>query len=99
MRTCVQNPNESIRNFAYDYRALCLKWKPDINEAALVRHILCHDNPKIAAGLRGMVNTVAELVKVGSMIENDLASMKNYWIRVNNDKTSKQQPNTKKVLL
>ena len=100
LRNRIQQPNESIRDYAYDYRALCLKWKPDIDEATLVKRLLANANPKIASGLRGTVSTVADLVKIGSLIENDMASMKSYWTKINNDKAvdaakRQQQPKMK----
>lgn len=100
LRNRIQAPAESIRDFAYDYRALCLKWKPEMGESLIVQRILNNANPKVAAGMRGTVKTVADLVRVGSMVESDMASMKKYWTRVNSAKDTKAAANPfKKVEL
>lgn len=45
--------------------------------------ILHNYNPKLAASVRGSVQTVDELVRVGSLIEKDWASQKDYFIKTN----------------
>lgn len=83
VRDRVQAPGESIRDFAYDFRALCMRWRPDMPEREFVRRILNNSNPKLAACLRGSVKTVEELVSVGSMVEKDWSGQKQYWAKQN----------------
>src|SRR4029434_2482203 len=65
-------------------------------EDDIVRRILNASNPKLASGLRGIVTTVEQLVKVGSLIEKDWGNSKEYWCRVQQhkpaDRSSKKCP-------
>ena len=63
-------------------------------EEEVVRRILRSCNPRLASGLRGIVSTVNQLVKVGSLIEKDWSNSKDYWNRVqqtnSSDRSSKK---------
>lgn len=94
LQMMVQQTNQRLRDFAYDYRALCMKWKPAISEEKVVNCILNNINPRVAGCLRGTVNTVEHLVKVGSHVEKYCMGVKDCWQKVGNmsnrDKPKKQ---------
>lgn len=50
----------------------------------LLRGIMNNCNPALVSSLRGVVHTVDQLEKVGSIVERDWAAKKDYWARVNN---------------
>ncbi len=78
-----QGAQESIRDFAFHYRALCLKWKKDMLEKEILQSILRNCNPRLASLLRGTVRDVGELVRIGTQVEKDLEESKRYWNNVN----------------
>ncbi len=87
-----QGPKESMRDFAYHYRALCLRWKKDMTEKELIQAILRNCNPRLASLLRGTVKDVGELVRLGTQIEKDFNESKRYWSQVNSEEQKKKSP-------
>lgn len=71
VRHRIQGEKESIRDFAFTYRALCKRWKPSLTEADIVKMILKNIKPYLASHLRSRVNTVEELVRLGHQLEKD----------------------------
>ncbi len=82
VRTRTQGEKESIRDFAFTYRALCRRWKPTLTENELVKMILKNIKPYLASQLRSCVNTVDELVKLGFQLEKDHAQQLHYDRRI-----------------
>lgn len=79
VRTRVQRENESIRDFAYMYRALCKRWKPAIQEEEVIKLILKNINPQLASQLRSNgVKTVDGLVRLGQQLERDKENQRQY---------------------
>ena len=67
-----------------------------MTETEMVRRIMNNCNPSLVSGLRGTCHTVEQLVKVGSMVERDWAAKKEYWAKVNSQR-SPEQPKKKQV--
>ncbi|XP_058607613.1 activity-regulated cytoskeleton-associated protein-like [Onychostoma macrolepis] len=44
-----QGTKESFRDFAFQYRALCLRWRKDMSEREMVQAILRNCNPRLAS--------------------------------------------------
>lgn len=78
VRTRIQGEKESIRDFAFTYRALCKRWKPALTEYELVKLILKNIKPYLASQLRSRVSTVDELVKLGHQLEKDYVHQLHY---------------------
>ncbi len=80
-----QGIKESIRDFAYHYRALCLRRNKDMSEREIVHAILRNCNPRLASLLRGTVRVVDDLVRFGTQIEKDFEESRRYWSQVNSE--------------
>ncbi len=74
-----QGVNEYIRDFAFNYRVLCLKNHPKIAEAEIVQATLRNCNPRLSSLLRGTVKMVDDLVRLGTQIEKDWVENKKRW--------------------
>lgn len=82
VRTKKQKENETIRDFAFSYRALCKRWKPSLTEASIVKMILKNIKPFLASQLRGRVDTVEDLVRLGHQLEKDHEQQLEYNLRM-----------------
>lgn len=91
VRTKKQKDKESIREFAYSYRALCTRWNAKLTEQDIVKLILKNIKPYLASQLRGRVKDVDELVRLGHQLEKD------HELRLEQDqaKQSKHNPSQK----
>lgn len=78
IRIRTQGEKESIRDFAFSYRALCKRWKPSLTESEMVKMILKNIKPYLASQLRSRVSTVEELVKLGHQLEKDYVQQVQY---------------------
>ncbi len=87
-----QQNRESIRDFAYHYRALCMRNKPDMTEEEIVRAILRNRNPRLASLLRSSAKNVDELVRLGTQIEKDWMGAKHHWSLVNTEEQNRKSP-------
>ncbi|XDV18310.1 hypothetical protein PO909_024025 [Leuciscus waleckii] len=84
VRTRTQGEKETIRDFAFTYRALCNRWKPNLTETEVVKLILKNIKPHLASQLRSRVTTVEELVKLGHQLEKDYEQKQQYGTCVSN---------------
>ncbi|KAL0167867.1 hypothetical protein M9458_036089, partial [Cirrhinus mrigala] len=95
VRTKIQGEKETIRDFAFSYRALCKRWKADLTEGEIVRMILKNIKPYLASQLRSRVNTVEELVKLGHQLEKDYEQQLRYEGRMGpKHPTTSQRPSS-----
>lgn len=85
-----QGARESIRDFAFHYRALCLRWRKGMSEKEVVQAILRNCNPRLASLLRGTIKDVGELVRIGTQIERDFDESKRYWSQANGEEQRKK---------
>ncbi len=85
-----QGVKESVRDFAFHYRALCMRWRKEMNEKEIVQAILRNCNPRLASLLRGTIKDVEELVRIGTQIERDFDESKRYWCQANGEEQRKK---------
>lgn len=89
-----QNENENIRDFAFSYRALCRKWNPSLTESGIVKLILKNIKPLLASQLRGRVDTVEDLVRLGHQFEKDYQQQLDYNQRMSSKTVNPMPKNT-----
>ncbi len=82
VRIRTQGERESVRDFAFTYRALCKRWKPTLTESELVKIILKNLKPYLASQLRSRVSTVDDLVRLGQQLEKDHLQQLQYDYRL-----------------
>lgn len=64
-------------------------------EREILQAILRNCNPRLTSLLRGSVQNVAELVRIGTQIERDFGEAKRYWSNVNTDSQKKKVQSNK----
>lgn len=78
IREHTQRPGESICDFTYQYRALCMRWKPQMEEREIVQGALHNCNPHTAYVLRNTVTSNSEFVRLGTLVERDFNAAKEF---------------------
>ncbi|KAL6488250.1 hypothetical protein MHYP_G00019910 [Metynnis hypsauchen] len=63
-----------------------LKVLAAVTEKDLLQAIMRNCNPRLASILRGTFKTVDELVRVGTLVEQDLSAIRGYWSQAHTDK-------------
>ncbi|KAL6471573.1 hypothetical protein MHYP_G00202230 [Metynnis hypsauchen] len=76
-----QGPQENIRDFAFQYRALCLRWREDMSEKDLLQAILRNCNLRLASILRGKVKTVDQLARTAKGVVDLTCHLQEHHIR------------------
>lgn len=92
-----QGAKESIRDFAFHYRALCMRWKRKMSEKEVVQAILRNCNPRLASLMRGTARDVGELVRIGTQIERDFDESKRYWSQINVEEQKKKSQSSREA--
>ncbi|XP_039506983.1 uncharacterized protein LOC120462416 [Pimephales promelas] len=90
-----QRVNESVRDFAFNYRAMSLKINPRMSEEELVQATLRNCNPRLASLLRGTVKTIDDLVRLGTQIEKDWVESKRRWSQGKDEEQKKKSSSGK----
>lgn len=85
-----QGVKESIQDFSFHYRALCLRWRKEMTEKEIVQAILRNRNPRLASLLRGTIKDVEELVRIGTQIERVFDESKKFWCQANGEEQRKK---------
>lgn len=90
MRERKQGIGESIRTFAFQFRAMCLRLRPSMTEREILQATLRNCNPHVASILRSTATTFDELVRVGTLVERDMAEERVYWKQCNAEQASRK---------
>lgn len=85
-----QGAQESIRDYAFHYRGLCLRLKWNMPEREILQAILRNCSPRLASLLRSSVQNVAELELVPKLKETLEKAARRYWSNVNRESQKKK---------